>query len=83
MTPRRGDRAAPPPVGTEYDLRFASAEAADGWEQLARQAAGNLRRAFDRIRAAPRATDQPTRHHRDTRTAWITYAGTGHPKGTD
>ncbi|WP_435124845.1 hypothetical protein [Actinacidiphila sp. bgisy144] len=117
MTPKRGDRAAPPPVGTEYDLRFASAEAADGWEQLARQAAGNLRRAFDRIRAAPRATDQPTRHHRlkgslgsgvfkgcslerwqyevtsggriwylvddDTRTAWITYAGTGHPKATD
>lgn len=45
MSPKRGDRAAPPPVGTEYDLRFATAADDDGWEDLARQAAPNLRRA--------------------------------------
>ncbi|SFE83444.1 hypothetical protein SAMN05216251_105378 [Actinacidiphila alni] len=117
MSPKRGDRAAPPPAGDEYDLRFATAEAAQGWDHLSRQAAANLRRAFDRIRAAPRSADQPERQHRlkgtlgggsfkgrvlerrqyevtaggriwylvddDTRTAWITYAGTGHPKATD
>ncbi|WP_327676153.1 hypothetical protein [Kitasatospora sp. NBC_00458] len=117
MSPKHGDRAAPPPLTGEYDLRFANSEAAEGWEQLARQAPGNLRRAFDRIRSHPRASDNPTRHHRlkgtlgtaafkgqplerwqyevtgggrlwylvdhDSRTAWITYAGTGHPKATD
>jgi hypothetical protein len=64
MSPRRGERAASPPVGGEYDLRFASSEAADGWEELGRQAAGNLRRAFDAIRADPRARSSPERHHR-------------------
>ncbi|MCX5212572.1 hypothetical protein OG689_25345 [Kitasatospora sp. NBC_00240] len=99
------------------DLRFANTEAADGWEQLSRQAPGNLRRAFERIRTAPRAGDNPERQHRlkgklgsalfkgqnverwqyevtgggrlwylvdDTNpTAWISYAGAGHPKATD
>jgi hypothetical protein len=45
MSPRRGERAAPPPIGGEYDLRFASSQAAEGWEQLGRQADRNLRRA--------------------------------------
>ena len=64
MTPRRGDRAAPPPTADEYDLRFGSNEAAGGWEHLARHAAGNLRRAFDAIRADPRSRSMPERHHR-------------------
>ncbi|MFG3507944.1 hypothetical protein ACGF5F_20870 [Streptomyces sp. NPDC047821] len=117
MTPKRGDRAAPPPVLDEYDLRFATSEAALGWDDLSRHAPGNLRRAFERIRSAPRGRDSPERQHRlkgalgtadfkgqslerwqyevtgggriwyilddATRTAWITYAGTGHPKVTD
>jgi hypothetical protein len=117
VSPKRGDRAAPPPVGEEFDLRFANTEAANGWGRLSRHAAGNLRRAFDKIRSAPRATDDPERHHRlkgklgstvwkgqtlerwqyevtsggriwylvddADRIAWITYAGTGHPKATD
>ncbi|WP_406094027.1 hypothetical protein [Kitasatospora purpeofusca] len=64
MSPKRGDRAAPPPAGDEYDLRFANSAAADGWELLARHAPTALRRAYDRIRAAPRAIDNPARHHR-------------------
>jgi hypothetical protein len=117
MSPRRGERAAAPPIGAEYDLRFASSEAADGWEELGRHATGNLRRAFDAIRANPRGRTSPERHHRlkgnlgtavwkgeclerwqyevtgggriwyliddEARVAWITYAGTGHPKATD
>ncbi len=117
MSPRRGERAAPPPVGGEYELRFASNQAAEGWEQLVRLAAGNLRRAFDPVRADPRSRSSPERHHRlkgslgtadwkgepmerwqyevtaggriwyviddARRTAWITYAGTAHPKATD
>lgn len=117
MTPKRGDRAAPPPVEDEYDLRFANTAAANGWEELARTAGANLRRAYDQIRATPRDTGHPARQHRlkgalgsasfkgqdlerwqyevtgggrvwylvddSLRTAWITYAGTGHPKATD
>lgn len=117
MSPKRGDRAAPPPLDGEYDLRFAHSDAADGWEMLSRQAPANLRRAFERIRATPRATDLWDRQHRlkgtlakvsfkgrqleqwqyevtgggrvwyliddDASIAWITYAGTGHPKATD
>lgn len=64
MSPKRGDRAAPPPTGGEYDIRFASSAAADGWEQLARQAPRNLRRAFDLIRSTPRSWDLPDRQHR-------------------
>lgn len=64
MSPKRGDRAAPPPIGDEYDIRSADTEAADGWEHLSRHAAGNLRRAFEKIRATPRALDNPDRQHR-------------------
>jgi hypothetical protein len=64
VSPKRGERAAPPPIGGEYDIRFANSEAADGWEHLCRQVAGNLRRAFEKIRATPRAADNPERQHR-------------------
>jgi hypothetical protein len=117
VTPKRGDRAAPPPVGSEFDLRFANSSAADGWEHLARQATGNLRKAYEAIRANPRGASIPERHHRlkgalavgtwkglplerwqyevtgggriwyliddSNHTAWITYAGAGHPSETD
>ncbi|MGS2613126.1 hypothetical protein ACVCAH_01120 [Micromonospora sp. LZ34] len=43
MSPKRGDRAAPPAVGTEFELRFADAAAAEGWEHLARQVPTNPR----------------------------------------
>lgn len=64
MSPRRGARAAPPPTGGEYDLQFASNQAAEEWEHLGRHASGNLRRAFDAIRADPRSRSYPERHHR-------------------
>jgi hypothetical protein len=51
-------------VDTEYDIRFASGDAAEGSDQLARHAPSNLRRAYERIRSAPEATDNPQRHHR-------------------
>ena len=50
MSPKRGDRAAPPRVGEEYDIRFDNADSAKGWDELARTAPANLRRAFEAIR---------------------------------
>ncbi|MFI1192846.1 hypothetical protein ACH4T9_06205 [Micromonospora sp. NPDC020750] len=64
MSPKRGDRAAPPAVGVEFELRFADSAAADGWEHLARQVPANLRRAYEALRAAPRARNTPERQHR-------------------
>lgn len=64
MTPKRGERAAPPPLPDEYDLRFDDAESAKGWEELSRAAPGNLRKAFDAIRAQPRPLRPTERHHR-------------------
>lgn len=64
MSPKRGDRAAPPAVGSEFEIRFATTEAVAGWEDLAKQAAANLRRAYEALRGEPRATNNPDRHHR-------------------
>ena len=117
MSPKRGDRVAPPAIDDEYEIRFANSEAVEGWENLCRQAAANTRQAFEKIRAAPRFLNNPGRQHRlkgalgsgvfkgqefqrwqyevtgggriwyliddINRTAWIVYAGTGHPKMTD
>ncbi|GGP77826.1 hypothetical protein GCM10010140_02420 [Streptosporangium pseudovulgare] len=62
MSPRRGDRAAPPPRGGEWTLRFENSQAADDWEMLCKQAPGNTRRAWDEISADPRPTPSH-RHH--------------------
>jgi len=104
-------------VGEEYDIRFDKGESAKGWEELARTVPGNLRRAYEAIRAHPRPAPATERHHRlrgrlatvlrsgraveqrqyevtgggriwyliddADRTAWVTYAGTRHPKATD
>jgi hypothetical protein len=64
VSPKRGDRAAPPPRPDEFDLRFANTEAAKGWDELCRHAPGNTRTAFDAIRANPSPAPSSERHHR-------------------
>lgn len=63
MSPKRKDRAAPPPVNDEWDVRFGTNEAAKGWEELCRQAATNTRAAFELMRSSPR----PPEDRRHTR----------------
>lgn len=41
MSPQRGDRAAPPRVDGEYEIRFDNSESAKGWDELARVALVN------------------------------------------
>ncbi|ULD38971.1 hypothetical protein [Rhodococcus qingshengii] len=63
MSPKRGDRVAPPPAAGGWELRFATNEAAKGWEDLCQQAPGNTRAAWEEL--CSRA-DKPTatpRHH--------------------
>lgn len=34
MSPKRGDRVAPPAAGDQWELRFATTDAAKGWDEL-------------------------------------------------
>ncbi|MGI5154483.1 hypothetical protein [Microbispora sp. CA-102843] len=64
MSPKRGDAVAPPAVGDEWHLRFATSEAAKGWSDLCAEAAGNTRRCFEALRADPLSQKDPDRQHR-------------------
>ena len=65
MSPKRGDRVAPPPTGDEWDVRFSTSDAVKGWLDLCRQAPGNTRDAWETMRADPGpGPGKPTsRHH--------------------
>lgn len=63
MSPKRGDRAAPPAGPGEWEVRFGTNDAAKGWDELCRQAAGNTRRCWELMRAEPAPTPQSSRHH--------------------
>lgn len=64
MSPKRGDPAAPPALPDEYTIKFATNDAAKGWEELCRQAATNTRAAYEAMRANPRPRQENRRHHR-------------------
>ncbi|WBO65652.1 hypothetical protein [Streptomyces camelliae] len=64
MSPKRGDDVAPPPVGQEWHLRFATNEAAKGWGELGAEAPGNTRRCFEALRSDPLSRSDPDRQHR-------------------
>lgn len=61
---KRGDRVAPPPKADEWELIFGNSDAANGWEELVRQAPGPTREAFDAISRDPRDTARLGRQHR-------------------
>jgi hypothetical protein len=77
VTPKRGDRVAPPPVDDEWDLRFADQAAAKGWEDLARHAPGNTRECFERLRSQPCPARYLPRQHQ-LRLALATVKVGGH-----
>ncbi|MDW6064167.1 hypothetical protein ACWDSL_51245 [Streptomyces sp. NPDC000941] len=64
MTAGRGDRAAPPAPDGHWEVRFADAASAKGWESLAQQARENTYRAWTTMRTDPRPTTEKPRHHR-------------------
>ncbi|MEV4808416.1 hypothetical protein [Micromonospora avicenniae] len=63
MSAKRGDRAAPPPHPGGYTLRFATNDAAKGWDELCRQAAADTRTAFDTIESSPCPSPPTDRQH--------------------
>jgi hypothetical protein len=64
VSPKRGDLVPAPPVGSEYAVRFGNNDAAKGWEELCRHAAGNVRRCFEAIMDDPRPHPPTPRQHR-------------------
>ncbi|MGH3908372.1 MAG: hypothetical protein ACRDTE_29935 [Pseudonocardiaceae bacterium] len=78
MSPKRGDRAAPPRVGEEYDIRFDNTESAKGWGELARVAPANLRRAFEIIRSIPRPVPSTAGAAENTAMGSVPRAHIGH-----
>lgn len=63
MSPKRGERVAPPAAQDLWDLRFATTEAAKGWEELCRSAPANSLVAFEELRRRATAPTPATRHH--------------------
>ena len=59
MSARRGDRVTVPPQPDRWDVRFATGDAATGWEELGRHALANTRRCLDAPRAEPRSAASP------------------------
>jgi hypothetical protein len=64
VSPRRGDRVTVPPPQEQWDVRFGTGDAADGWEELCRHALANTRRCLETLRADPRSGAGHDRQHR-------------------
>jgi hypothetical protein len=81
VSPERGDDAAPPPVGEEWRLRFATSEAAKGRGELCAEAPGGARRCFGALRSDPLSRTDPDRQHRlRGRLATGNLGGREHPQ---
>ncbi|MBB5807176.1 hypothetical protein F4560_006944 [Saccharothrix ecbatanensis] len=63
MSPKRGDRVAPPPRRDEWDVLFADNDSAKGWEELCGQAPGNTFEAWHSMRTDPVPRLPVPRHH--------------------
>jgi mRNA-degrading endonuclease RelE of RelBE toxin-antitoxin system len=63
LSGKRKDRAAPPAVAGEWEVRFGENAAAKGWDELCQQAAGNIRAAYEQMRSQPRPPEDG-RHKR-------------------
>lgn len=55
--PKRRERVAPPPKPGGWDFRYATSDAASGWDKVCAAAPGNSRTAWERITGDPRFRD--------------------------
>jgi hypothetical protein len=64
MPAKRGDRVAPPRRPGGWEARFATSEAAKGWEQLCQSARSNTWEAWVVLTERPAVPENPARQHR-------------------
>lgn len=64
MSPKRGERVAPPAGPGEWEVRFLNAGAAKGWDDLCLQAPGNTHNAWMAMRRDPVPAAISSRQHR-------------------
>ena len=64
MPAKRGDRVAPPARPDGWEARFATSEAAKGWEELCRTAQANTWEAWVVLTERPTRPENPSRQHR-------------------
>ncbi len=62
--PKRGERVAPPAQPGQWEARFATSDAAKGWEELCRVAQANTWEAWIVLTERPTAPENPGRQHR-------------------
>jgi hypothetical protein len=61
---KRGDRVAPPRQPGGWEARFATSEAAKGWEELCQAAPANTWEAWVVLTERPIRPENPARQHR-------------------
>lgn len=64
MAAKRGDRIAPPARPEGWEARFATSEAAKGWEDLCQTARSSTWEAWVILTERPLAPENPARQHR-------------------
>ncbi|SRR6266540_6402457 len=64
MPAKRGDRVAPPARPDGWEARFATSEAAKGWEDLCRVARSNTWEAWIVLTERPTAPENAARQHK-------------------
>ncbi|KAA8885010.1 hypothetical protein F3087_29610 [Nocardia colli] len=64
MPAKRGDRVAPPARPGGWEARFATSEAAKGWEDLCRAARSNTWEAWIVLTERPTTPENSARQHR-------------------
>ncbi|MFI7075955.1 MULTISPECIES: hypothetical protein [unclassified Micromonospora] len=64
MPAKRGDRVAPPGRPGGWEARFASSEAAKGWDHLCQTARSNTWEAWVVLTERPVDPENPARQHR-------------------
>jgi hypothetical protein len=74
----RNDPVPPPPGPGEFDIRFSCRDAAEGWEELCKHAAGNTLVAWRAMRTNP-APVPPTKRHHQLKGALATAVRNGRP----
>jgi CubicO group peptidase (beta-lactamase class C family) len=64
VSPKRGDRVAPPPGEGEWDVIYGTKESDTGWHDLCQQVPGPTRDAWEKMRSDPAPRVPTHRQHR-------------------